>query len=273
MGAVGEQVMGGVAIDRPVWTSGASCLARGRHTRKLAGFAVGAMLAALAPCSPAAASAPTVLRATRLSNETTYTRWAYVAQTGPIYQRPSTHSRRITNLHWYTEDDFPEVYLLLREEWMSDGRVWVELRIPMRPNGRTGWVHRRDLGTFYLTHMLIVVNRSRLRLYLYRDGRRIFSAPVAVGKPSTPTPPGHFWIREGWAIRDRSSGYWPYAFGTSDFSTLTRWPGGGVVGIHGPYHDNAGIPGRISHGCIRMHPRDILWLSRHVGVGTPVRII
>ncbi len=79
---------------------------------------------------------------------------------------------------------------------------------------------------------------------------------MAVGRPSTPTPAGRFWIRERFKIADRQSGYWPYAFGTSDYSTLTDWPGGGVVGIHGPYHQPQAIPGRVSHGCIRLHTAD-----------------
>ncbi len=132
---------------------------------------------------------------------------------------------------------------------------------------------RDALGPFHLTHLLVVVNRARLRIYLYRDGRRIWSAPVGVGKPSSPTPAGHFWINERFKIADPSSGYYPYAFGTTDYSTLTDWPGGGVVGIHGPYYDPQGIPGRISHGCIRLEVSDDAWLARHLRLGTPVRVI
>jgi lipoprotein-anchoring transpeptidase ErfK/SrfK len=102
----------------------------------------------------------------------------------------------------------------------------------------------------------------------------IWSAPVGVGKPSTPTPAGHFWIREKFANLPRSSGYWPFAFGTTDYSTLKDWEGGGVVGIHGPYGaPNSAIPGRISHGCIRLHTWDDAWLGRHLRLGTPLRVI
>jgi len=143
----------------------------------------------------------------------------------------------------------------------------------MRPNGRVGWVPRGTLGAFHLTHDVVLVNRERLVMRLFVGGRLRWSAPVGVGAPGTPTPAGHFWIRELFTIADRSSGYWPYAFGTSDYSTLTDWPGGGVVGIHGPYGASSLIPGHISHGCIRLHTWDDGWLGTHVGVGTPVRII
>lgn len=208
-----------------------------------------------------------------LSSEKTFTRWAYVAEIAPIYRRPATDSARVARLHWYTEDEFSEVYLLLRAHWDTQGQEWIKLRIPMRPNGRIGWVRRQDLGTFHLTHTLITVDRTRLRMYVYDHGHRVWSAPVAVGKPSTPTPPGHFWIRERFKIKDPSSGYWPYAFGTSDYSTLSDWPGGGVVGIHGPYYQLSAIPGRVSHGCIRLRVPDDAWLAHHTGLGTPLEVL
>jgi lipoprotein-anchoring transpeptidase ErfK/SrfK len=106
---------------------------------------------------------------------------------------------------------------------------------------------------------------------LLYDGRRIFRAPVGIGRPEAPTPAGEFYIR------DRLSGfgdpfYGPVAFGTSARSAaLTDWPDGGVVGIHGTNEPGL-IPGRISHGCIRMRNDDILRLSRLMPVGTPLTI-
>jgi len=223
--------------------------------------------------SPPNFALPQPPRNEALSNERTFTRWAYVAEIAPIYQRPATDSARVTRLHWYTEDGFSETYLLLRTYWNTKRQEWIQLRIPMRPNGRTGWVRRQDLGAFHLTHTQITVDRTKLRISVYEHGHRVWSAPVAVGKPSTPTPPGHFWIRERFKIANPSSGYWPYAFGTSDYSTLTDWPGGGVVGIHGPYYQPGAIPGRVSHGCIRVHVRDDAWLAYHIGLGTPLEVL
>lgn len=208
-----------------------------------------------------------------LSNERTFTRWAYVDAIGAIRAHPARSAAQVGTLHWYTEDGFPEIYLALREHWDAQGRPWVLVRIPMRPNGRTGWVRRQFLSDFTLTHNLVTVDREHLRMTFSENGRVVWSAPVGVGAPATPTPAGHFYIRERFDISDPSSGYWPYAFGTSDYSTLTDWPGGGVVGIHGPYFANNSIPGHISHGCIRLHPADDSWLARHITLGTPVHVI
>jgi hypothetical protein len=209
-----------------------------------------------------------------LSDEVTFTQWAYVHRIANIYRTPSTTGRAIKRLHWYTEDGFPEIYLLLRAHWDSAGREWVKLRIPARPNGQTGWVLRNALGAFHMTHAALVVNRETMRISYYSNGRRIWSAPVGVGEPSMPTPTGHFWIRERFVLTNPSNGYYPYAFGTADYSTLSDWPGGGVVGIHGPYGAPASaIPGRISHGCIRLRIPDDFWLGRHLQLGTPLRVV
>ncbi|HLY50411.1 MAG TPA: L,D-transpeptidase [Solirubrobacteraceae bacterium] len=204
----------------------------------------------------------------------TFTQFAYVQRIAGVYSEPSTHSRRITKLHWYTEDGFSEVYLLLTAHWDARGKEWVRIRIPGRPNGRTGWVQRGALGAFHMTHDAVVVNRRQMRLYFYVNGHSIWSAPVGIGKSSMPTPAGHFWIRERFVLKDPSNGYYPYAFGTADYSTLTDWPGGGVVGIHGPFGAPASaIPGRISHGCIRLRVPDDRWLGHHLKIGTPLRVI
>ena len=234
-----------------------------------------AALAALVATSAAhAATAPKpVPPDVVLSNETTSTQWAYVARIATIHIRPTTKSRAVTRVHWYTEDDFPEIYLLLGAHRDSRGREWIKIRVPGRPNGRIGWVRRYALGAFHMTHDQLVVNRERLRIYFYSDGQLIWSAPVAVGKPSTPTPAGHFWIRERFKLTNPRSGYYPYAFGTADYSTLTEWARGGVVGIHGPFYAPNEIPGHISHGCIRLRVSDDEWLGHHLNYGTPLLVV
>ena len=155
-----------------------------------------------------------------LSDEFRFTQWAYVARLANVYWMPSIRSHRITTLTLYTEDGFPSVYLALRSHWDRRGREWILIRIPGRPNGRTGWVLRDALGQFHLTHLALTVNRAQMRMYFYDDGRRIWSAPVGIGQPSMPTPTGHFWINEEFTLPP-SNPYYPYAFGTTDASTLS----------------------------------------------------
>ena len=224
---------------------------------------------------PVAASAATVrpldahgpLGDERLSNETTVTRWAHAAQRAVVRTAPRRGAGHIGRLRYFTEDGFPEVYLVLSSR-SAAGRTWLHIRVPGRPNGRTGWVAQAALGQLNVVRTHLVVERGR-GARLFRDGRVVWSAPVGTGAPGTPTPAGHFYVRE----RMRASGgvYGPWAFGTSAYSALSDWPGGGVVGIHGT--DQPGlVPGRPSHGCIRVRNGDIRRLARLMPVGTPITI-
>jgi lipoprotein-anchoring transpeptidase ErfK/SrfK len=208
---------------------------------------------------------------TTLSNRTTFTRWAYTNLPANAKSNPGGKGRKVGKLHFNTEDGRPEIYLALQLYTDAKGNEWVETQLPGRPNGRTGWVPREALGELHLIHTQLIVDRRSLRATLFKNGRKVFSAPIGVGKGSTPTPGGTSWIREklhGFG----NAAYGPIAFGTGTYSTkLTDWPGGGVVGIHGTNEPNL-IPGRPSHGCIRLKNRDILKLNRLMSPGTPLLI-
>ena len=207
-----------------------------------------------------------------LSNERTLSRWAYPTRKAPVYTRASGKSRRISTLRLLTEDKLPELYLLMAQMTDSHGNTWVKIRVPKRPNGQTGWVRRYSLGDFHVVRTLLVVNRRTLRVTLYKSGSPIFSARVGVGRPSLPTPGGHFWVREKFRVRGAPA-YGPFAIGTAAYSAhLTDWPNGGVVGLHGTNEPGL-VPGRPSHGCIRLHNSDISRLYRRLPLGTPLHII
>src|SRR5205085_8437244 len=115
------------------------------------------------------------------------------------------------------------------------------------------------------------VDLRRLTATLYRAGRPVLRAPVGVGAPGSPTPRGRFYIRDR-LTRYRSPAYGPVAFGTSARSaTITDWPAGGYVGIHGTDRPDL-IPGRVSHGCIRLRNADILALARRMPGGTSLGV-
>ena len=62
------------------------------------------------------------------------------------------------------------------------------------------------------------------------------------------------------------------AFGTNARSpTVTDWPGGGFIGIHGTDRPEL-LPGRVSHGCVRLRNADIVRLARLMPLGTPLTI-
>src|SRR5690349_6822704 len=236
-------------------------------------LALAAVATVLAAAAPAAATSPgTTQPVVKLSNEQTKTVWAHPGSTSLIRYSPSRKSHAFRRMHLMTEDGFPEIYVALARTVDQYGTQWIKIRVPMRPNGRTGWVPRDALGHFYVVNTQLIVDRHKLRATLYRGGKAIWSSPVGVGKPSTPTPGGHFYIRERIRALQGGTIYGPYAFGTSDYSTLSEWPGGGIVGIHGTNEPQL-IPGRPSHGCIRLPNNKVTQLWRLMPLGTPVLIL
>ena len=209
----------------------------------------------------------------RLSNERTLTRWGYTNLLGAIRSKPSMSSKAVGKLRWNTEDGLPEVYIALQSRLHEDeDQAWIEIRIPGRPNGGTGWVREEQLSNLKAIRTFLTIDRSKLRATLRKNGRKIWSSPVGVGAPGTVTPKGNFWIRERLKNLGGSPIYGPWAFGTSAYSaTLTDWPGGGVVGIHGTNQPEL-IPGRPSHGCVRVPNARISRLAKLMPVGTPLLI-
>ncbi len=213
------------------------------------------------------------LKDERLSNERTLTRWAHTNLRGGIRSKPTWQSKAIGALKWNTEDGLPEVYVALASHVESDsGQVWIKIRIPGRPNGRTGWVREEQLSNLKVVETQLTIDRSKLQATLRKRGKVIWRSPIGVGAPGTITPRGQFWVRERLANLGGSPIYGPWAFGTSAYSdTLTDWPGGGVVGIHGTNQPEL-IPGRPSHGCVRVPNPRIRKLAKLMPIGTPVRI-
>ena len=207
----------------------------------------------------------------RLSNLRTVTRWAYPNSEALVHTYPSPGSHVIGQLRFLTVDSQAELYVTLASARMSSGQTWIKIELPARPNGQTGWVPRSALESLHMVNGYLLVDRTTLRATLFRNGRAIFSAPIGVGKPGTITPPGSFYVLEK-LVTLNDPAYGPVALGTSAYApTLSEWPGGGIVGIHGTDEPQL-IPGRPSHGCVRMRNADIMRLWSLISVGTPIEI-
>lgn len=160
---------------------------------------------------------------------------------------------------------------------VEDRGPWLRIMLPERPNGSTGWVRREDVAVSSSAFRIVIRLPDR-RLTVYQDGFELFSAPVAIGKPSTPTAPGSFFV----AVIEKPGphGYGPIVLNTSGHSeAIQSWQGMGdaITAIHGPISASSdaqiGTTGAaISNGCIRMHEADQLKLDV-IPLGTPVDIL
>jgi L,D-transpeptidase-like protein len=223
------------------------------------------------PPPPRRRSKPKTPAVQKLSGVNHTYRYAKLLRAAVARSAPRRSAHVVDRIPFLTPENTQNLVALL-ELRRIHGKEWVKVRLATLPNNSTGWLRRGDLGAFRRVRTRLVVNRSAFTATLYRAGKKVFRAPVGVGRPHWPTPRGEYYIRMKLCCYDNPT-YGPYAFGLSARSAvLTDWPGGGYIGIHGTNAPGL-IPGRISHGCIRMRNADITRLNRLAPAGTPVTVL
>jgi lipoprotein-anchoring transpeptidase ErfK/SrfK len=162
----------------------------------------------------------------------------------------------------------PQVFLV--ESLRGDG--WVQVLLPARPNGSTGWVHASEV-TITQNPFHINVSLGAHTITVTNANAVIYSGPVAVGAPDTPTPTGTFYLYVLLQAPDPTGPYGPYAYGLSSHSdALATFDGGDAeIGIHGN-NDASALGQSVSHGCIRMDNAAITQLAQQLPLGTPVDV-
>jgi hypothetical protein len=185
----------------------------------------------------------------------------------PARTSPDTQGRVIAWFHRTNPQGSPQVFLIDH----SPTSGWVRALLPLRPNGTEGFLPTNALS-FYRTSYHLAVSRAALRLTLYQGCSVARTFPVGIGKGSTPTPVGTFYLASLMQPPTPNTIYGAFAYGLSGYSNVIRnWRWGGVVGLHGT-NDPSSVGQRVSHGCIRMLNRDIESLVRILPLGTPIVI-
>lgn len=106
---------------------------------------------------------------------------------------------------------------------------------------------------------MIVVDISQYRLHFFSLGREVRSFPCVTGRPSLPTPIGHFKIY--------ARGMWPG--GPYGSRIMSYHPPCAIHGTNEP-HLLQRFPRNFSHGCTRLSNADAIWLYDRAPLGTPV---
>jgi|HubBroStandDraft_2_1064218.scaffolds.fasta_scaffold00089_21 lipoprotein-anchoring transpeptidase ErfK/SrfK len=152
------------------------------------------------------------------------------------------------------------------------GTRWLQVMLPGRPDGSTGWI-AQDGTRKLMTGWRILVDLAARRLRVYREGRTVRTFQAVIGKPSTPTPTGQFFVEETVQMPVGHPGG-PYALALSARSNvLQEFEGGpGQIAIHGRDDLGGTLGGAESHGCIRLATANIDWLAARIDPGTPVKI-
>lgn len=186
------------------------------------------------------------------------------------YARPGR--KRLATFERRNVNRYPTVFGVLAAVQGPDcAPRWYRVQLPMKPNGIEGYVRARDVEVVRL-HSRIVVDLSERRLELFKRGRRVVQARVAIGAPITPTPRGSYYVNQRLTAPDPWGPFGPGALGISAFSpVLQEWTQGGPIAIHGT-NEPGSIGKAISHGCIRVRNETLLLLFRMAPAGTPVLV-
>jgi hypothetical protein len=188
-----------------------------------------------------------------------------------VRAKPSETAKRIRVLKEFRSDFSPQYVLALSAlNHKKTGKpTWYRISVPGRPNGQKGWV-RASAVELRPVKKRLFIDRGERRFEFWHGDRLVRSGRVAVGARGAETPTGLFYVQSKFFPNAEILG--AFAFETSAYSKLTDWPGGGVVGVHGtpwPW-----LLGRaVSHGCIRLHNDDVLFLRSRVPEGTPIKIV
>jgi L,D-transpeptidase catalytic domain len=148
---------------------------------------------------------------------------------------------------------------------------WVQVAIPVRPNGTVGWVRFEDVNVLSVPFR-VIVDKSTNVMSIEKNGIEVFRKSVSTGTGDTPTPSGLFFIREIIST-DPKGPYGPYVLGLSGYSEVfqTFAGGEGAIGIHGT--NQPGLVGtNASFGCVRVTNDVMQSIVRMLPLGTPVEI-
>jgi hypothetical protein len=165
----------------------------------------------------------------------------------------------------------PTVLLVLRAG-TGAAAGWLEVSLPSRPNGATGWVRADDLELQHV-EVEVEVDLDARQLSVRQGDAVLLEVPTAIGDADHPTPTGTYFVTDKLDTDDPDGPYGPYAVGLSAYSeVLTEFAGGdGQVGIHGT-NVPASVGEAASRGCLRVDNGVIEQLVGLLPLGTPVTI-
>lgn len=149
-----------------------------------------------------------------------------------------------------------------------------QVRLPTRPNDATGWVQASEVTTSVPVYRAeLSLAALELRVVRNDDDAVVLTSPIGIGKPSTPTATGEFFVRDHFPTGSNNHPYGPFAFGLSAHSEVLMQfgTGDGRMAIHGT-NQPASIGAAVSNGCPHVPNDVVLALIDYLPLGTPVTI-
>ena len=188
---------------------------------------------------------------------------ARLVRTAGVYDQPGS-TRATLAVAATTEFGTPRVLPVVQQ-----GGDWLLVQLPTRPNGATGWIRASD-AVLDTRADHVDVDLATRTLVWTRGGVVQLSAPVAIGAPASPTPPGAFFVTDVLrATPGGAYGAWLIALDAHS-DAFTEFEGGDArIAIHGT-NDPASIGNAASSGCVRVDDARLAVLAAALEPGTVV---
>ncbi len=189
----------------------------------------------------------------------------------PVAARRTPGGAIVTHLEHVTPySRRPAIYMVTGSRRLTNGKVWIRIQLPTRPNGAQGWVPFGAVALRSHTTWIRISRRART-VTVFTAGVRVKTFRAAVGTGGTPTPSGLFAIHDVVPVGGLLG---PYILVlTAHSRVLKTFAGGdGTIGIHG-WPDSGALGKAVSHGCVRMSRTGVRSLTRWARAGTPVQIV
>ena len=153
----------------------------------------------------------------------------------------------------------------------QDDGEWLKVRLQARPNQSEGWIKRSDV-TLSDIHTHIELVKSSFHLKAWDGDKLVAETDVVIGKDTTFTPVGTFYIAE--KIEKSAGGaYGPWILALNGYSeSLDSFDGGmPQLAFHGTNKPEL-IGTQASNGCVRMPDAIDQMLADQMPPGTPITI-
>jgi len=150
---------------------------------------------------------------------------------------------------------------------------WLKVLIQARPNHTEGWVKAADVDVTSTTYKMELSLADR-HLTVYDGPTVVAETDVVIGKDTTPTPVGSFYLTEKIQQKNPGGAYGPWVLSTNGYSEAVDLFDNGlpVIAFHGT-NQPALIGTPASNGCVRM-PNDVVTqLAEMLPAGTPILIV
>src|SRR6478735_2926439 len=129
------------------------------------------LAAAISIAAAAPAHAAKVEHVSKLGR-TSY--FAFVEKAGAARAQPKTSARTVAKLKLKSPEKTDDLVLVL-DRTIVDDQEWLRVRLPVKPNGTTGWVKASSLSELQPVQTWLRISTKTFKATLIKNGKRVFS--------------------------------------------------------------------------------------------------